>query len=164
MCELLSKLSKFTKRQLLPLRQPKVTILIILDVWQVPLTTRFWQVLHYFCNLWQVLLKSGRVSSKFCETCQSKIVIFGRLSGIFTQNGPRWKMLTFWLKIDVILWICSVLQKDHTTVVSVSAWLGTQIWVKWVSQFYRKIRPEFIRHVFQGLHVTSSKGRGAPIQ
>ena len=35
----------------------------------------------------------------------------------------------FWKKIVVALWIFS-------------AWLMTQIWVKWVSQFYRKIWPE----------------------
>ena len=31
--------------------------------------------------------------------------------------------------------------KGHKIVIIVSAWLRTQIWVKWVSQFHRKIGP-----------------------
>ena len=37
--------------------------------------------------------------------------------------------------------ICSVLLKTHTNVIVVSAWLRTQICVKWVSQIHRKIGP-----------------------
>ena len=37
--------------------------------------------------------------------------------------------------------ICSVLPKDHKKVIIVSAWLRTHIWVMWLSQIYRKIRP-----------------------
>ena len=35
---------------------------------------------------------------------------------------------------------CSVLPKVHTTVITVSGWLTTQMWVNWVSQFGRKLR------------------------
>ena len=51
---------------------------------------------------------------------------------LFIQNGSRWKILLFWLKIQ--LWICSVFPKGHIVVIFVSIWLRTQIWVKWVSQ------------------------------
>ena len=40
-----------------------------------------------------------------------------------TQNGPGWRKLSFWVKIVVILWICSALQ----TVISVSAWVNDVI-------------------------------------
>ena len=40
-----------------------------------------------------------------------------------TQNGPGWRKLSFWVKIVVILWICSTLQ----TVISVSAWVNDVI-------------------------------------
>ena len=65
---------------------------------------------------------------------------FGNKMPIFTQNifSPRW----FWVKIIDLLWIGSVLPKGQTTVIIISAWLSTQIWVKWVSQFCRKIGPK----------------------
>ena len=65
--------------------------------------------------------------SKFTK-CSLKIV----LGDIF---------LLFCVKIVVLFLICSVLPKDHTKVIIVSAWLRTHIWVKWLSQVYRKIRP-----------------------
>ena len=37
------------------------------------------------------------------------------------------------------LWICLVLPKGHKTVIIVSSWLLTQIWVKGVHYFYTKI-------------------------
>ena len=39
-----------------------------------------------------------------------------KMTIIFTQNGPR---LSFWVKMVVILWICSALK----AVLSFSAWL-----------------------------------------
>ena len=40
-----------------------------------------------------------------------------------------------------MLWICSLLPKDHKKVIIGSAWLRTLIWVKWNKRFYRKIGP-----------------------
>ena len=64
----------------------------------------------------------------------------------FTENFFQ-KML-FWVEIVVILWICLVLLKIHTTVIIVSAWLSTQIWVKWVSQFDRKSDPNPVKQSY----------------
>ena len=59
-----------------------------------------------------------------------------RMTTIFTQKNNFFHPGTFWVKI---LWFFFlVLPKGQTTVIIVSAWLRTQIWVKWVSQFYGK--------------------------
>ena len=42
--------------------------------------------------------------------------------------------------------ICLVLPRAHTTVIIISVWLMTQIWVKLVSQFHRKIGNADIVH------------------
>ena len=60
----------------------------------------------------------------------------------------------FWSQKVAILWICSLLPIGHTTVIIetiLRAWLITQIWVKWVPQFYRKIAPFVVeqRHSLQ---------------
>ena len=51
-------------------------------------------------------------------------------------------ILSFCLKLVVLLWIYSVLPKGHMKVIIVAAWLRTQILIKWVSKFYSKIGPK----------------------
>ena len=62
------------------------------------------------------------------QNVHSKLSYFLLFSFIFCENSCPFL-------------IFSVLPKDHTKVIIVSVWFRTHIWVKWLSQVYRKIRP-----------------------
>ena len=76
-----------SKREVIPLRRSKVTILIILDDSQLPLKTKciFWQVSH-ICSRFPISVVGSTLAGSFLslslvETAREKIVTFGRLSG-----------------------------------------------------------------------------------
>ena len=60
----------------------------------------------------------------FCKTKQ-----IHKILPILNQHST-WSWLSFSVEIVVILWICQVFLKVHTTVIMFSAWLRTQIWFK----------------------------------
>ena len=73
------------------------------------------EVLYMSSSFWLLGVESRDFSHAEKEITACKSCAIHKLTIIFTQNGPR---LSFWVKIVVILWICSALQ----AVLSFSAW------------------------------------------
>ena len=78
------------------------------DAWQGPLDQIF---------LWISLTHLTQIMSHAETIINGKTKQILKMTTVFTQNGPGWKKLSFWVKRVVILWICSVFPKGHTTVI-----------------------------------------------
>ena len=73
------------------------------------------KVLCMSSSFWLLGVESRDFSQAENERTACKAEQVSKMTTIFTQNGPR---LSFWVKMVIILWICSALQ----AVISFSAW------------------------------------------